>query len=89
MKGRDNVPLISKQQNTDQLLEIYEPYREKLGEERFRAMVNEIAEVSWDALVKLDNYPWNGGLDGHVAEKRQIEKERTLKVLLIKQKYGI
>lgn len=83
------MPVISKQQNTDQLRGIYEPYREKLGEERFRAMVDEIAEVSWATLEKLDAYPWSGGLDGNVAEKRQIQKESTMKVLLIKQKYGL
>lgn len=83
------MPIISKQENIDQIFEIYEPYREKLGEDRFRAMVEEIAEVTWASLEKLDAYPWSGGLDGHVAEKRQIQKERTMKVLLIKQKYGI
>lgn len=83
------MPVISKEQNTDQLLEIYEPFRRKLGEDRFLAMVEEIADVTWESLEKLDAYPPSGMLDGNVAEKRQIQKDRTMKVLLIKQKYGI
>ncbi|MNW41154.1 hypothetical protein D3C74_182830 [compost metagenome] len=89
MKGMDRVPIISEQQNRSQLLEVYEPYRAKLGDELFESMVGEISDATWDALVKLDAYPWNGGLDGYEDEKRQIGKERTMKVLLIKQKYGV
>jgi len=83
------MPDISREQNHQRLAEIYEPYREKLGRDLFEVMVNELDAASWDALEKLDAYPWTGGLDGNVAEKRQIEQEHTMKVLLIKQKYGI
>lgn len=89
MRGEGTVPIISEQQNVEQIVKAYGPHKEKLGDERFKAMVSEISKVTWDALVRLDAYPWNGGLDGNVGVKRQIEKERTMKVLLIKQKYGI
>ncbi|MMZ60302.1 hypothetical protein D1872_223810 [compost metagenome] len=89
MKGMDAMPIINEQQHVEQVIKAYEPHKERLGAERFEALVNEISAATWDALVKLDAYPWNGGLDGYEAEKRQIGKERTMKVLLIKQKYGI
>jgi hypothetical protein len=81
--------MISREQNRQRVEEVYEPCREKLGNDRFEAMVDELEAASWDALMKLDAYPWTDGLDGNVAEKRQIQKDRTTKVLLIKQKYGV
>ncbi|MFH5185735.1 hypothetical protein ACHHV8_25515 [Paenibacillus sp. TAB 01] len=87
MKGMTKVPPISKEKNRLQLEGTYKSYKERLTPEKFNEFINELSEVIWKSNLQLDSFPWQGGLDGFVAEKKQISEERLIKVLLLKQKY--
>lgn len=82
--------LRTKEENRAAIAEQFGPQREKLGDQ-FDALVDEIAAVRYEYLLKRDELPKQdvGVLDANAAEERRLAREEGLKWVMIKQKYGI
>lgn len=66
-------------------------HRDKLGDDKFKQLVDEITNVRFEYLQKHEALPKvrPGTLDGYVLEQRTLGREEAMKWVLIKQKYGI
>jgi hypothetical protein len=80
----------SKEEIRNNIAKGFEKHRGKLGD-RFDTLVNEITDVRYEYLQKRDALPQAkpGVLDANAAAERSIRREEVLKIVLIKQKYGL
>lgn len=83
--------MLSKAENRITIANALEQHRNKLGDERFEQMIDELNEVSFAYATKkqgLLNDPVVA-MDKNATEVRRLNREEDLKWVLIKQKYGI
>jgi hypothetical protein len=80
----------SKEDIRNNITKGFEKHRGKLGD-RFDDLVDEVAAVRIEYLKKRDALPQAkpGVLDANAGAERSISMEEVLKIVLIKQKYGL
>lgn len=66
-------------------------HRDKLGDDKFEQLVDEITNVRFEYKQKREALPKvrPGTLDGNALEERRLDREEAMKWVLIKQKYDI